>query len=45
MMNINKLKELLPSVGTPSYIFDLDLFEKRAALVKKYFGEKGITVK
>ena len=39
MMNINKLKELLPSVGTPSYIFDLDLFEKRAALVKKYFGD------
>ncbi len=39
-MNIQKLKELLPRVGTPSYIFDLDEFEKRAALVKQYFGEK-----
>ena len=39
MMNINKLKELLPKVGTPSYIFDLDAFEQRAALVKKYFGD------
>lgn len=39
-MDINKLKELLPRVGTPSYIFDLDAFEKRALLVKKYFGEK-----
>ena len=39
-MNINKLRELLPQVGTPSYIFDLDAFERRAALVKKYFGER-----
>ena len=38
-MNLNKLRELLPEVGTPSYIFDLDEFAKRAALVKKYFGE------
>ena len=38
-MDINKLRELLPRVGTPSYIFDLDEFEKRAALVKKYFGD------
>jgi len=38
-MNLNKLRELLPQVGTPSYIFDLDEFAKRAALVKKYFGE------
>ena len=38
-MNLNKLWELLPQVGTPSYIFDLDEFAKRAALVKKYFGE------
>lgn len=37
-MNINKLRELLPRVGTPSYLFDLDEFERRAALVKKYFG-------
>ncbi len=38
-MNLNKLRELLPEVGTPSYIFDLDEFAKRAALVKEYFGE------
>ncbi|MBQ9679563.1 MAG: diaminopimelate decarboxylase [Ruminococcus sp.] len=38
-MNINKLREFLPTVGTPSYIFDLDAFEKRAALVKQYFGD------
>ena len=38
-MDINKLRELLPRVGTPSYIFDLDAFERRAALVKKYFGD------
>lgn len=38
-MNINKLRELLPRVGTPSYIFDLDAFKKRAELVKKYFGD------
>ena len=39
-MDINKLRELLPRVGTPSYIFDLDAFQKRAELVKKYFGDK-----
>ena len=38
-MNIDKLRELLPQVGTPSYIFDLDEFEKRALLVKKYFKD------
>ena len=38
-MDINKIRELLPSVGTPSYIFDLDAFAKRAEMVKKYFGE------
>ena len=38
-MNIDKIRELLPKVGTPSYIFDLDEFEKRALLVKKYFGD------
>lgn len=38
-MDINKIRELLPAVGTPSYIFDLDAFEKRALLVKKYFGD------
>lgn len=39
-MNIEKLRELLPQVGTPSYIFDLDAFARRAALVKQYFGDK-----
>ena len=39
-MNEQKLRELLPSVSTPSYIFDLDLFNERAALVHKYFGDK-----
>ena len=39
-MDINKLRELLPRVGTPSYIFDLDAFQIRAELVKKYFGDK-----
>ena len=37
-MNEQKLRELLPSVSTPSYIFDLDLFNERAALVHKYFA-------
>ena len=39
-MNEQKLRELLPEVSTPSYIFDLDLFNKRAELVHRYFGEK-----
>jgi diaminopimelate decarboxylase len=34
------LKELSAKLGTPSYIFDLDLFNKRVELVKKEFGEK-----
>lgn len=38
-MDINKLRELLPLAGTPSYIFDLDAFTRRALLVKKHFGE------
>ena len=38
-MNINKIRELLPHVGTPSYLFDLDAFERRALLVKQYFGD------
>lgn len=38
-MNIQKLRELLPRVGTPSYIFDLDAFEQRALQVKEAFGE------
>lgn len=39
-MNIQLLKELLPQVKTPSYIFDIDEFAKRALLVKENFGEK-----
>ena len=39
-MNTQTLKELASRLGTPSYLFDLDEFEKRAALVRKYFGDK-----
>ena len=39
-MNETLLTKLLAEVKTPSYIFDADEFEKRAELVKKYFGEK-----
>ena len=39
-MNREKLRELLPLTGTPAYIFDLDEFGERAALVRKSFGEK-----
>ncbi len=39
-MNIQLLKELLPQVKTPSYIFDIDEFTKRALLVKENFGDK-----
>lgn len=39
-MNADKIKELLPNLSTPSYIFDLDAFNQRAALVKKHFGDK-----
>ena len=38
-MNAEKLRQLAGQTGTPSYIFDLDAFERRAALVKRYFGE------
>lgn len=34
-----KLRELSAQVGTPSYLFDLDAFERRAMLVKQYFGD------
>ena len=37
-MNTELLKELLPTVKTPSYIFDTDEFTKRAELVKESFG-------
>ena len=39
-MNTDKIRALASELATPSYIFDLDEFEKRAALVRKYFGEK-----
>ena len=39
-MTREKLFELLPQVGTPAYIFDLDDFSRRAELVQNYFGEK-----
>lgn len=38
-MNENTLRELLPLVGTPAYIFDLDAFRRRADLVRRTFGE------
>lgn len=38
-MNTEILNKLAAQLGTPSYIFDLDEFEKRAALVHKYFGK------
>ena len=39
-MNESLLKELALQLGTPSYVFDIDEFKKRAQLVKKEFGEK-----
>ena len=39
-MNNELLRTLSTQLDTPSYIFDLDAFNKRAALVRKYFGEK-----
>lgn len=39
-MTYEKLKALADTLPTPSYVFDSDLFAKRAALVRKAFGEK-----
>ena len=39
-MNLENLKKFNSQIGTPSYVFDLDVFEKRVNLVKKYFGDK-----
>ena len=39
-MNSDTLRKLSKQLATPSYVFDLDEFEKRAELVRKYFGEK-----
>ena len=39
-MDTKTIKALAAQLPTPSYIFDMDEFEKRAALVRDYFGEK-----
>lgn len=39
-MNKELLTKLLSEVKTPSYIFDIDEFDKRARLVKESFGDK-----
>ncbi len=39
-MNLENLKKFNSQIGTPSYVFDLDVFGQRVDLVKKYFGEK-----
>ena len=39
-MTAAELKECLKTLGTPSYLFDLDLFSRRVKLVKSYFGPR-----
>ncbi len=39
-MNQEKIKEIIALNPTPGYIFNLDEFETRANLVKRFFGEK-----
>ena len=39
-MNKEQLKNCLETLGTPSYVFDLDVFNERVGLVRKYFGDK-----
>ncbi|MCQ2513802.1 MAG: diaminopimelate decarboxylase [Ruminococcus sp.] len=39
-MNEILIKELSSKVATPSYVFDLDVFQKRAEFVKEQFGDK-----
>ena len=39
-MTNEKLRELLSQLGTPSYVYDLDAFNRRAALVREQFGDK-----
>ena len=39
-MDTAKLREIAAQAGTPSYVFDLDEFNKRAELVRSCFGEK-----
>ena len=38
-MTNEKLREILSQLGTPSYVYDLDAFNKRAALVREQFGD------
>ena len=38
-MDRSRLTELAAKAATPSYIFDLDSFERRAAMVKSHFGD------
>lgn len=39
-MNDEKLQEILKQYGTPTYIFDTDIFEEKAKNVKTIFGQK-----
>lgn len=39
-MDKQTLTTLASQLATPAYIFDLDAFEKRAAMVRRYFGDK-----
>lgn len=39
-MTKEQLLEIAGSIPTPAYLFDAELFQKRAALVKEAFGEK-----
>ena len=39
-MTYERLKALAETLPTPSYVFNSDLFAKRAALVREAFGEK-----
>ena len=39
-MDTKLLNEILAQIKTPSYVFDIDEFTKRANLVKENFGEK-----
>ena len=38
-MNEQTLRSIREQLGTPSYVYDLDTFRKRADMVRSYFGE------
>ena len=38
-MNEQTLRSIREQLGTPSYVYDLDAFRKRADMVRSYFGE------